>query len=86
MNPVKLISAKYIKDYRIEVRFSDGLNSIIDLENELWGEIFEPLKDVKKFKNFSLNPLTIEWENGADFSPEFLHDLAAKGNSATVNK
>lgn len=39
----------------------------------LWGEVFEPLKDVEKFKNFRLNPFTIEWENGADFAPENLY-------------
>lgn len=77
----KIISANHIKDYKIEVVFNDGLKNIIDLEKELWGDVFEPLKDVNKFKNFRLNPFTIEWENGADFSPEFLYELASKENS-----
>ncbi len=81
MKLIKLISANYINDYKIEVTFNDGLKSIVDLENELWGEIFEPLKDRNKFKKFSLNPFTIEWENGADFSPEFLYELASRENS-----
>ncbi|MBK8983357.1 MAG: DUF2442 domain-containing protein [Ignavibacteria bacterium] len=81
MKHIKLISANYIKDYKIEVTFNNGLKSVVDLENELWGEIFEPLKDRDKFKKFNLNPFTIEWENGADFSPEFLYELASKENS-----
>lgn len=81
MKLIKVISANHIKDYKIEVAFNDGFKNIIDLEKELWGDVFEPLKDVNKFKNFSLNPFTIEWENGADFSPEFLYDLASKENS-----
>ncbi|MBK8982850.1 MAG: DUF2442 domain-containing protein [Ignavibacteria bacterium] len=76
MKLIKLISANYISDYNIEVTFNDGLKSIVDLKNELWGEIFEPLNDLNKFKKFRLNPFTIEWENGADFSPEFLYELA----------
>lgn len=63
MKLIKLISANYISDYNIEVTFNDGLKSIVDLKNELWGEIFEPLNDLNKFKKFRLNPFTIEWEN-----------------------
>lgn len=81
MKLIKVISANHIKDYKIEVAFNDGLKNIVDLEKELWGDVFEPLKDINKFKKFSLNPFTIEWENGADFSPEFLYDLASKENS-----
>ncbi len=81
MKLIKVISANHIEDYKIEVVFNDGLKNIVDLEKELWGDVFEPLKDVNKFKKFSLNPFTIEWENGADFSPEFLYDLASKENS-----
>ena len=42
------------------------------MEKELWGKIFEPLKNKDFFKTFTLNPFTIEWSNGADFAPEFL--------------
>ncbi|PIV57592.1 MAG: DUF2442 domain-containing protein, partial [Bacteroidetes bacterium CG02_land_8_20_14_3_00_31_25] len=43
--------------------FNDGLKNVIDFENLIWGEIFEPLKDKNYFKNFTLNPFTIEWQN-----------------------
>jgi hypothetical protein len=45
-------------------------------KNQLWGELFDPLKDLKKFKKFTLNPFTIEWENRAEFAPEFLYEIA----------
>ena len=68
--------AKYLHDYVIWIKFNDGIEGEIDLENELTGEIFGPLKDKKLFKSFKVDSLleTIVWENGADLAPEFLHD------------
>ena len=43
------------------------------MKNELCGEMFEPLRDLKYYKSLRLKPFPIEWENGADFSPEFLY-------------
>jgi hypothetical protein len=41
-----------------------------------YGPIFEPLKNVKLFRQFRIDPdlHTLVWPNEADFSPEFLHD------------
>jgi hypothetical protein len=78
MNLIKVISANYIKDYIIHFEFNNGVQSDIDLKDELWGEVFEPLKDIQLFKKFKVNNWTIEWENGADFSPDFLLRKAMK--------
>lgn len=75
MELIKVVRAKYIDGYRIEFKFNDGNIKTIDLSKELYGEIFEPLKDIEYFKKFSLNPFTIEWENGADFAPEYLYQI-----------
>jgi hypothetical protein len=75
MEIIKVVKADYINGYKIALKFSDGKENIVDLKDELWGEVFEPLKDINYFKSFTLNPFTIEWENGADFSPEFLYEL-----------
>ena len=73
MELIKVTIAEYISDFKINFTFNDGLVGEIDFKDELYGEVFEPLKDVEVFKKFHLNPFTIEWECGADFSPEFLH-------------
>lgn len=67
--------AKYRRDYRIWLKFADGVEGEIDLESELWGEVFEPLKDKARFAEFALDKEleTIIWPNGADFAPEFLY-------------
>ena len=68
--------AKYLHDYVIRLRFNNDAEGEIDLEEELEGEVFEPLKDLEKFKSFKIDPdlQTIVWDNGADLAPEFLYD------------
>ena len=75
----KLESAEYVVDYRIRVRFADGRQGEIDLAGELWGEVFEPLKDASVFRRFRLDTElnTIAWETGADLAPEYLYEKAA---------
>lgn len=66
--------AKYLKEFSIWLKFNDGAEGIVDLKNELYGEMFEPLRDTENFKSFQVDPEleTIVWKNGADFAPEFL--------------
>jgi hypothetical protein len=68
--------AKYLYDYVIWLRFNDGAIGEVDLEDELYGEVFEPLKEIEKFKSFRVDPEleTIVWDNGADMAPEFLYN------------
>ena len=68
--------AKYLRGYVIWLRFNDGAEGEIDLERELEGEMFSPLRDLEQFKRFRVDPEieTIVWENGADLAPEFLHE------------
>jgi hypothetical protein len=72
---VRVVEAKHLKDYIIWLRFSDGTEGEVDLSGELYGEVFEPLKDKEYFKSFIVHPdwHTIAWPKGADFAPEFLH-------------
>ena len=71
--------AEYIENYRLRLTFSDGKIGDIDLASELWGEVFEPLKDLAIFKSFKVDQElgTVVWPNGADFAPEFLYQSAA---------
>jgi hypothetical protein len=73
---LEIIQASYINDYKILLKFNDGTEMTVDLENELNGSVFTPLKDKSKFRKFSIVFNTIEWENGANFAPEYLYELA----------
>jgi hypothetical protein len=72
----RVIDARHAGAYRVWLRFDDGLTGEIDLEDELWGPVFDSLKDVTKFSQLRADPEleTVVWPNGADFSPEFLYD------------
>ena len=72
----RLIEARHVANYTLWLRFSDGIEGEINLQRELYGPVFEPLKDLESFKAFVVHPElhTLVWPNGADFSPEFLHD------------
>ena len=71
-----VVDAKYARDYILYLRFSDGSEGEVDFEQELEGEIFETLKDISYFKNFTVDQElhTLVWPNGADFAPEFLYE------------
>jgi hypothetical protein len=74
MTLIKVIHAKHVEQFILDLSFNDGTTKRINFKPLLKGEIFEPLKEITYFKSFRLNPFTVEWENGADFSPEFLHE------------
>lgn len=72
-----ITDAKHLHDYQIWLKFNDDVEGVVDLSKELWGGMFEPLKDVSLFSQVKLDTEldTIVWPNGADLAPEFLHEL-----------
>jgi hypothetical protein len=66
--------------FRIRLRFADGRSGEIDLTDDLWGEVFEPLKDPTVFRRFRVDTElnTISWDTGADLAPEYLYERAAQ--------
>lgn len=69
--------ARHMSDFRLLVTFDDGEERLVNLRPHLDGEVFEPLRDPEHFKRFRVNTDidTVVWENGADFSPDFLYDI-----------
>lgn len=75
----KVVEVTYKQRFVVHVRFADGSEGDVDLEDELYGEIFEPLKDLDFFRRVAVHPEfhTLYWPNGADFAPEFLYERVA---------
>lgn len=68
---------EHLGGFKLRLHFDDGCVRAVDLEPELHGEVFEPLRGPEFFARVAVNrdTNTIEWPNGADFAPEFLHEI-----------
>ena len=80
----KITEVKVLDGYRLWLRFHNGASGIVDLSAELWGPMFEPLKDRALFAQVTVHSElhTVTWPNGADLSPEFLYRQAAQPGAA----
>ncbi len=89
MSLIWIVKAEYVDKYKINLSFNDGLEKVVDLHDCIFNgnrKIFNPLKDVDFFKDFTQNSWTIEWKNGLDFAPEYLYKLAQNKISSTTKE
>lgn len=65
----------YLKDYTVEVTFSNGKKGIVNLRDALRGPMFEVLRDKVMFSSLRVDEelATIVWPNGADLAPEYVY-------------
>lgn len=70
----KVVKARYERDYVIHIGFADGVEGDVDLKDESYGELFEPLKNTSVFEQVTIHPefQTFCRPNGVDLAPEFL--------------
>jgi len=72
---VKVTEVKALTEYRLEVWFEDGTHGTVCLANDLYGPVFEPLKDSSFFAQVMIDEFgAICWPNGADIAPDALYD------------
>ncbi|MFA6916482.1 MAG: DUF2442 domain-containing protein [Parachlamydiales bacterium] len=74
---------EYIKDYKLKLTFRNKDVKIVDLKDELWGLMFEPLVNIEYFQQVKIDGSTIAWPNGADFCPDVLYEI---GKEVKENK
>lgn len=69
-----ITDVRYVDEYTVWLRFSDGSKGDVDLSQDLDGPMFEPLRNRAFFSQVRLHSelRTFTWPNGADFAPEFL--------------
>lgn len=71
----RVVEVVPLPNYRLRVRFDDGTEGIVSLEEQLFGPIFEPLKEVSFFERVTIDKFgVICWPNGADLAPDALYD------------
>jgi len=72
-----VVAVRHLRDHVLWLRFNNGTEGQVDLADELYGEVFEPLRDATYFAKAFIDPdsRTVAWPNGADLAPEFLQEL-----------
>ncbi len=72
---IRIETVEPLDGYVLRLGFSDGSTRDVDLEPELWGPVFEPLRDPDVFRQVAVDKGlgTIVWPNGADMDPDVLH-------------
>jgi len=78
-----VVAATYLGEFRVFLQFHDGVEGVVDLRDEIWGTVFEPLRDPDYFAAFVVDS-TLIWPNGADFAPEFLYERVKSGKDAAM--
>ena len=71
----RVVSVEPLHGFVLRLRFTDGATRELNLEDELWGPMFEPLRrDPALFRQVSVDAElgTIVWPNGADMDPDVL--------------
>jgi hypothetical protein len=65
-NQLKIDSAKYLSEYAIRIRFSDGKEKLVDFKPFLSKSLHPSIKkylDENKFSNFSLTDGNLNWND-----------------------
>jgi hypothetical protein len=73
---IRVTEVEPLDGFSLRLRFNDGAERVLDLADELWGPVFEPLKaDLALFRQVRIDEEigTIVWPNGADMDPDVLH-------------
>lgn len=70
---IRVVNVDYIKDYTMDLRFSNGEKKRVDFFPLLKSGKKQELLNKNNFIQFGLNHWTLEWYNGVDFAPDFLY-------------
>lgn len=70
----KVVQVKARPDYILELEFDDGLKGCICIKEQLFGPMFEPLKDPAFFDQVFVDEFgAVSWPNQADLAPDALY-------------
>ena len=77
---IRIETVEPLDGYVLRLGFNDATSRDVDLQDELWGPVFEPLRDPDFFARATFDPMcgTVVWPNGADIAPEALYELTTK--------
>ena len=82
---IHVSQVRVVGSHSLVLTFDNGVQKQVNLRQELYGPIFEPLRDPSYFAKAYVDPdsRTVAWPNGADFAPDFLYQLESEETPAT---
>ena len=72
---LKVTSAEYLRDYILKLTFNDGAVKLVDFTPLMQKGICRKLQDMDYFRNFTLDPFSVDWSNEIGFAPEYLYEI-----------
>ncbi len=76
----RITQVRYIREYRLELTFADGVRSEMDFRKKVVGRggVFKPLEDLEFFRQVTVDPEggTLTWPNAVDLDPDVLYSEA----------
>lgn len=71
---LRVTSAEYVRDHILKLTFNDGAVKLVDFTPLMQKGICRKLQDMDYFRNFTLDPFTVDWNNEIGFAPESLYE------------
>ena len=71
---LKVTSADYVHDYILQLTFNDGTVKLVDFTPLMQKGYLRKLQDMDYFRNYTLDPYTVDWNNEIGFAPELLYE------------
>lgn len=67
----RVVSVEARAGYQLRLTFDDGVVTEVDMADDLWGPMFEPLRDKSFFLQVRVDDeaQTVVWPNGLDLDP-----------------
>ncbi len=81
---IKIIKARYLGEFQVELTFSDGRTGVFDGKEllERQGSLLEPLRDESFFKKFFIESGALGWPHGLELSPAKLYSVCKELDAA----
>ena len=83
---MKVLEVKYVSDYTISIKFEDGVNGNIRLDDLVSKGIFKVLQDKNQFAKVYTNGYSIAWSNELEIDALTVYsDLTGKNFGEIMN-
>lgn len=83
---LKLIEAKPLANYRLQLQFSDGRSGLADLTELVDAPAFAELREPAAFAQCRIEHGALNWTSALDLAPEYLYFLAFRSDASLTSQ